>query len=122
MNSLRFGHSKLLDNERLAMSRSVAARRNECGPASNAACETALSQGPSRRRFLRNTMTGTLAPLGSVLGIEFALPSFAPAQNPLSPDAALQELTAGNQRFTTGSLTAHEHDLAILKQHTIDKQ
>jgi carbonic anhydrase len=28
----------------------------------------------------------------------------------------------GNKRFTTGRMTAHEHDLAILKQHTIDKQ
>jgi carbonic anhydrase len=29
---------------------------------------------------------------------------------------------AGNQRFTTGRLTAHEHDLAILKEHTTEKQ
>ena len=37
------------------------------------------------------------------------------AQDPSNPDAALQELTAGNQRFTAGRLTAHEHDLGILK-------
>jgi carbonic anhydrase len=54
--------------------------------------------------------------------MEFALPSPALAQNPSSPDAALRELTAGNQRFIAGRLTAHEHDLAILKQHTVDKQ
>jgi carbonic anhydrase len=28
----------------------------------------------------------------------------------------------GNKRFTTGRMTAHEHDLAILKQNTIEKQ
>ncbi len=44
------------------------------------------------------------------------------AQTPQSPDAALQELIAGNQRFVAGRLTAHEHDLAVLKQHTVDKQ
>lgn len=44
------------------------------------------------------------------------------AQTPPSPDAALQELIAGNRRFVAGRLTAHEHDLAVLKQHTVDKQ
>jgi carbonic anhydrase len=28
----------------------------------------------------------------------------------------------GNRRFTAGRLTAHEQDLAILKQHTMEKQ
>lgn len=79
------------------------------------------NQDPSRRRFLRSA-TGTIAALGSSLGIEFALPSLASAQNPSSPDAALQELTAGNQRFTAGRPTACEHDLAMLKQHTAEKQ
>jgi carbonic anhydrase len=80
-----------------------------------------LSQDPSRRRFFRNTI-GTIAALGSSLSLELVFPSRAAAQNPPSPDAALQELTAGNQRFTSGRLTAHEHDLAILKQHTAEKQ
>jgi hypothetical protein len=29
---------------------------------------------------------------------------------------------AGNRRFTTGAMTGHEHDLAILKQYAIEKQ
>ena len=78
-------------------------------------------QDPSRRRFLRNATMGALA-VGARLSTEFALPSFALAQNPSSPDSALRELMAGNQRFTTGRLTAHEHDLAILKEHTTEKQ
>jgi carbonic anhydrase len=84
--------------------------------------QAALDQTPSRRGFLRNTTMGTMVAVGSGLGLEFALPFLALAQNPSSPDAALRELTAGNQRFTAGRLTAHEHDLDILKQHTIEKQ
>jgi carbonic anhydrase len=55
-------------------------------------------------------------------GMELALPTLAPAQSKLTPDAALAELMAGNKRFTTNTMTAHEHDLDILKQHTIETQ
>ncbi len=81
-----------------------------------------IESGPSRRSFLRSTTRGTIVAAGSGLGLEFARPSPALAQNPSSPDAALRELTAGNRRFTAGRLTAHEHDLEILKQHTVEKQ
>ena len=43
-------------------------------------------------------------------------------QTNLTPDAALQELLAGNQRFASNQLTSVEHDLMILKEHTADKQ
>jgi Carbonic anhydrase len=46
----------------------------------------------------------------------------SPAQTNLTPDAALQELLAGNQRFAANQLTSIEHDLTILKAHTVDKQ
>jgi carbonic anhydrase len=49
-------------------------------------------------------------------------PPQAFAQSPLTPNAALGELVAGNKRFTSGRLIAHEQDLAILKQHTEEKQ
>src|ERR1700722_5125895 len=81
-----------------------------------------IESDQSRRSFLRNTTRGTIAAVGSGLGIKFALPSLALAQNPSSPDAALRELIAGNQRFTAGRFTAHEHDLELLKQHTLEKQ
>jgi carbonic anhydrase len=81
-----------------------------------------IESGPSRRSFLRSTTRGTIVAAGSGFGLEFARPSLALAQNPSSPDAALRELTAGNRRFTAGRLTAHEHDLEILKQHTVEKQ
>ena len=75
----------------------------------------------SRRRFLHLGVTGAVAGLVTG-GLELEFPPRAGAQSTLSPDAALTELMDGNKRFTTGRPTAHEHDLAILKQHTIEKQ
>ena len=46
-----------------------------------------------------------------------------PRRNPaLTPDAALNELMEGNKRYASGKMTSFEHDLAILKQHTEEKQ
>jgi len=52
--------------------------------------------------------------------LSFPAPVFA--QSTLTPDAALGRLMAGNKRFVAGKMTAHEHDLAILKQNTVEKQ
>jgi carbonic anhydrase len=79
-----------------------------------------FDQPPSRRRFLQMGM-GTVAGLLTG-GLEFAFPRNARAQSLLSPDAALAELMDGNKRFTSHRPTAPEHDLAILKQNTIEKQ
>jgi len=76
----------------------------------------------SRRRFLQMTVGGTVAGLTTAVGIEVVAPQRLRAQTALSPDAALQELMDGNKRFTAQRLAACEHDLAILKQHTIEKQ
>jgi carbonic anhydrase len=75
----------------------------------------------SRRRLLQMALTAAGA---SVLtgGLELAFPSPAQAQSKLTPDAALAELMAGNKRFTSGRMTSHEHDLAILREHTEEKQ
>ena len=81
-----------------------------------------LSDGSSRRGFLKMTVGGTMAGLATAAGMEFVAPRTLLAQSTLSPDAALQELLDGNKRFTSGSLTSFEHDLAILKQNTIEKQ
>jgi carbonic anhydrase len=54
--------------------------------------------------------------------IELAVPEKLSAQTKLAPDAALQELLAGNQRFVANQLTSIEHDLTILKDRTVDKQ
>ena len=77
---------------------------------------------PARRRFLQLVAGGALMSAIVRAGSELSFPGSAFAQSTLTPDAALGELMAGNQRFISGSLTAHEHDLAILKQNTTEKQ
>src|SRR5438876_9494447 len=65
-------------------------------------------------------MANSLRPTeGDFLGARFQMPR---TQNNLTPDAALEELLAGNQRFASNRLTSVEHDLVILKEHTADKQ
>ncbi len=75
----------------------------------------------SRRRLLQMGLTAAGA---SVLtgGLELAFPLPVQAQSKLTPDAALAELMAGNKRFTSGRMTSHEHDLAMLREHTEEKQ
>ena len=83
---------------------------------------TARQNGPARRRFLQIAAGGAGA--GWMARAITALRSPEPvlAQSSLTPDMALARLMAGNQRFTSGKMTGHEHDLAILKQNTVDKQ
>jgi carbonic anhydrase len=54
--------------------------------------------------------------------MDFAAPPTLSAQTDLSPEAALQELIAGNQRFAENKMTSFEHDLIILKEKTVAKQ
>ena len=63
-----------------------------------------------------------MAGLASAAGMELVSPRPALAQTVLSPDAALQELIDGNKRFVAQTLESFAHDLAILRQHTIEKQ
>ncbi len=76
----------------------------------------------SRRGFLQTAAGGTLVGLLAGVGVELAAPDSVRAQSTLSPDAALQELMNGNQRFTSDRLTSFEADLRILKQNTKEKQ
>jgi carbonic anhydrase len=83
--------------------------------------DTAHSQqASSRRRFLQLATTTTAAVLTSAW--EFSTPRVAHAQSTLTPDEALKELMDGNKRFASGQGTAHEHDLGILRQKTVEKQ
>jgi len=74
-----------------------------------------------RRELLQ---TGIAAGAASLMagGMNLSFPSIARAQAVTSPAAALDELLAGNKRFTSGARIADERDLAILKQHTEAKQ
>jgi len=75
----------------------------------------------SRRQILQTGLTATAVALLTG-GFDLAFPSQALAQSKLTTGEALAELMEGNKRFTSGRLTAHEHDLAVLKQHTEEKQ
>ena len=75
----------------------------------------------SRRQLLQTGLTATAAAFLTG-GFDLTFPSLAHAQSTLTPSAALTELMEGNKRFTSGRLTAHDQDLAILKQHTEEKQ
>jgi carbonic anhydrase len=55
-------------------------------------------------------------------GSEFAYPEMLGAEMTWTSSAAFQELLEGNQRFATNRLTSVDHDLTILKAHTINKQ
>jgi len=81
--------------------------------------KTAL--GFSRRELLRLGLTATTTSLIAG-GLDLAFPATAQTQSTLTPNAALDQLMAGNKRFTSGNLSAHEQDLTILKQHTEQKQ
>jgi carbonic anhydrase len=75
-----------------------------------------------RRQFILSAASGAALGVAAQTGIELALPARLEAQTNLSPDAALKQLLDGNQRFAANQMTSFEHDLVILKEHTIDKQ
>jgi carbonic anhydrase len=75
--------------------------------------------GPSRRDLLRG---GIAAAAGVLIGAGMAVPRPAWAQSTLTPDAALQALMDGNQRFVSRKLAFFEEDLAVLQANTVEKQ
>src|SRR5215470_6122743 len=75
-----------------------------------------------RRTFLRNALSWTVGGAVAYAGLRLVPSRSVEAQTNLTPDSALQELVAGNQRFAANQLTSIEHDLTILKERTVDKQ
>lgn len=75
-----------------------------------------------RREFLQRVLSTGAAVIGTQAGVEFIAAPASHAQTNLTPDSALRELMAGNERFDNNQLTSIEHDLKILKENTVDKQ
>jgi carbonic anhydrase len=75
-----------------------------------------------RRQFIQAALSSAAVGIATQLGIEVASSEQLNADPVLSPDRAVQELQAGNQRFATNQLASITHDLAVLKSHTVDKQ
>lgn len=63
-----------------------------------------------------------MADVISATGMQLTNTRPALARSVLTPDAVLQELMDGNRRFSAGHLTAHDQDLEVLRQNTIEKQ
>ena len=96
-----------------------------CGGHHHAVTAQSAEEGASclsRRHLLRRTLAGAAAGVLAGGAIDFAAPRPSFAQSKLSPEAALQALMDGNQRFVERRLTAYKEDLAILKQNTAEKQ
>jgi carbonic anhydrase len=75
-----------------------------------------------RREFLRNVLSTAAAGAVAQSALEMASPRILNAQTTLTPESALQELIAGNQRFSVNQLTSVQHDLDMLKDRTVAKQ
>lgn len=75
-----------------------------------------------RRVFLQTVLSSAAVGVVAQAGIELLAPSTMNGQTKLTPDSALQELMAGNQRFAANQPTSIEHDLTVLKEKTVDKQ
>lgn len=75
-----------------------------------------------RREFLRNVLSTAAAGAVAQTALEMASPRVLNAQTNLTPESALQELIAGNQRFSVNQLTSIQHDLDVLKDRTAAKQ
>ena len=76
--------------------------------------------GVSRRGFLRVGAAASAA--GLLAGTGLAMPRQALAQSAIGPDKALAMLMDGNARYIGQQLKSFDEDLAILKQHTAEKQ
>src|SRR5262245_17157709 len=103
--------------------RSIRSPRNAlmAGDVRPIASEPEVTGSLSRRGFLRTSVATTAGSLVA-LGAGFAAPRTPFMQTTLSPEAALKELMDGNERYVTGTMTAHEHDLKILHAKTAEKQ
>ena len=75
-----------------------------------------------RREFLQRALSTAVVGAVAETGITLSSPASLRAQTNLSPDEALQELMAGNQRFIANQMTSFQHDLDMLKEKTVNKQ
>jgi carbonic anhydrase len=76
----------------------------------------------TRRRFLSASARRLTGAFLTAAGAEFVEPPRLIAQTRLTPEAAMDELLAGNKRFVAGRLTSCRQDLTVLRQRTAEKQ
>ena len=84
--------------------------------------DDASSRSVDRRTFLQTTVTGAVVGIAALSGWDLVPARSLHAQTKRSPDAALEELLAGNRRFAANQLTSIDRDLKLLREHTAEKQ
>jgi carbonic anhydrase len=100
-----------------------ATQLNQASPDSEPSSARSSQVGLSKRRnFLQRALGGAVAGFATTAGMEFLAPGSALAQSQLTPEMALKELVAGNKRFVAEELTSFDQNLAILRNHTSEKQ
>jgi len=70
----------------------------------------------TRRRFITAAAATGVTGAAMMHGID------ARAKSPMGVHEAIQELTAGNERFMAGKLSSFDLDLKILREKTVEKQ
>jgi carbonic anhydrase len=78
--------------------------------------------GVDRRQFLQTAVAGAMVGIAARSGVRLSSTRSVHVETNLTPDTVLQELLAGNRRFVANQLTSIEHDLSILREHTVEKQ
>jgi carbonic anhydrase len=96
--------------------------RLSCVETKNMRKDGGVPTAASRRDFLQTAISGAAVGFAGRVGIELTPPATAYRQTSLTAESALRELLAGNERFAANQLTSIEHDLKILRDHTVEKQ
>jgi carbonic anhydrase len=76
----------------------------------------------TRRKFLISSASRLAGGVLGAAGTELFSSRRLLAQTRVTPDAAIDELLAGNKRFVAGRLSSVKQDLAGLRRKTADKQ
>ncbi|HKN65250.1 MAG TPA: carbonic anhydrase [Gemmatimonadaceae bacterium] len=78
--------------------------------------------GVGRRQFLHTAVSTAVVGIAARSSSGLRALRRLPVSVIPSPEAALQELLAGNQRFAANRLTSGEQDLSSLRAHTVEHQ
>jgi carbonic anhydrase len=81
-----------------------------------------MSAVVGRRQFLYSAATAALAGMAAWPGRRLAFARGLVGRTELTPDAAMQQLIAGNRRYVAEKPTSAEQDPAVLRKHTAEKQ
>ncbi|HEX4019638.1 MAG TPA: carbonic anhydrase [Acidobacteriaceae bacterium] len=76
----------------------------------------------NRRNFMKAATASVLGGAVASVGMDAFAPVEAQAQTTDTPQQALQRLVDGNKRYVDQRLTSFTKDMALIRQHTAEKQ